>query len=47
VRKGDFGLVNISERVQLFAGKLEIQSVPMKGATINIDIDTKGLRDGR
>ena len=34
VRKGGFGLVNISERVQLFAGKLEIQSVPLKGATI-------------
>jgi signal transduction histidine kinase/ligand-binding sensor domain-containing protein len=47
VRKGGFGLVNISERVQLFAGKLEIQSVPMKGATINIDIDTNELRDGR
>jgi signal transduction histidine kinase len=46
-RKGGFGLINISERVQLFAGKLEIQSVPMKGATINIDIDTKGLHDGR
>ena len=47
VRKGGFGLINLSERVQLFAGKLEIQSVPMKGATINIDIDTNELRDGR
>jgi signal transduction histidine kinase/ligand-binding sensor domain-containing protein len=47
VRKGGFGLINISERVQLFAGKLEIQSIPMKGATINIDIDTTELRDGR
>ncbi len=47
VRKGGFGLVNISERVQLFAGKLEIQSAPMKGATINIDIDTNGIRDGQ
>ena len=46
-RKGGFGLINISERVQLFAGKLEIQSAPMKGATINIDIDTNELRDGR
>ena len=46
-RKGGFGLINISERVQLFAGKLDIQSVPMKGATINIDIDTNELRDGR
>ena len=27
-RKGGFGLINISERVLLFAGKLEIQSVP-------------------
>jgi signal transduction histidine kinase len=44
-RKGGFGLINLSERVQLFAGKLEIQSAPMKGATINIDIDTSGLRD--
>ena len=47
VRKGGFGLINISERVQLFAGKLEIQSVPLKGATITVDIDTNGLRDGR
>ncbi|MGC2403922.1 MAG: two-component regulator propeller domain-containing protein [Acidobacteriaceae bacterium] len=46
-RKGGFGLINISERVQMFAGKLEIESAPMKGATINIDIDTTGLRDGR
>jgi signal transduction histidine kinase len=46
-RKGGFGLVNISERVQLFSGKLDIQSAPMKGATINIDIDTNGIRDGR
>jgi signal transduction histidine kinase len=45
VRKGGFGLINISERVQLFAGKLEIESEPMKGATINIDIDTNGRRD--
>jgi signal transduction histidine kinase len=44
-RKGGFGLVNISERVQLFAGKLEIQSAPLKGATINIDIDTNGIRN--
>jgi signal transduction histidine kinase/ligand-binding sensor domain-containing protein len=43
-RKGGFGLINISERVELFAGKLEIQSAPTKGATINIDIDTDGLR---
>ena len=43
-RKGGFGLINISERVQLLAGKLEIQSAPTKGATINIDIDTDGLR---
>jgi signal transduction histidine kinase/ligand-binding sensor domain-containing protein len=47
VRKGGFGLINISERVQLFGGNLEIQSVPLKGATISIDIDTNGLRDGR
>jgi signal transduction histidine kinase len=47
VRRGGFGLINISERVQFFAGKLEIQSAPMKGATINIDIDTSGFRDGR
>jgi signal transduction histidine kinase len=46
-RKGGFGLINISERVQMFAGKLEIVSAPMKGATINIDIDTNGLRDGQ
>ena len=46
-RKGGFGLINISERVQLFAGKLEIQSAPMKGATINIDIDANGIRDGQ
>jgi signal transduction histidine kinase/ligand-binding sensor domain-containing protein len=44
-RKGGFGLINISERVQLFAGKLEIESAPMKGATININIDTKGRVD--
>jgi signal transduction histidine kinase len=47
VRKGGFGLINISERVQLFAGKLEIQSAPTKGATINIDIDTNELCDGQ
>jgi signal transduction histidine kinase len=46
-RKGGFGLINISERVQLLAGTLEIQSAPMKGATINIDIDTNGLSDGQ
>ncbi|MBV9480532.1 MAG: hypothetical protein JO249_07250 [Acidobacteria bacterium] len=46
-RKGGFGLISISERVQLFAGKLEIQSAPAKGATIMIDIDTNGLRDGQ
>jgi signal transduction histidine kinase len=46
-RKGGFGLISISERVQLFAGKLEIQSAPTKGATINIDIDTNGLRYGQ
>jgi signal transduction histidine kinase len=46
-RKGGFGLINISERVQLFSGKLEIESAPMKGATINIDIDTNELHDGQ
>jgi signal transduction histidine kinase len=46
-RKGGFGLVNIVERVQLFAGKLEIQSAPARGVTINIDIDTNGLRNGQ
>jgi signal transduction histidine kinase/ligand-binding sensor domain-containing protein len=46
-RKGGLGLINISERVQLFAGKLEIRSAPAKGATINIDIDTRGLPDGQ
>jgi signal transduction histidine kinase/streptogramin lyase len=46
-RKGGFGLINISERVQLFSGKLEIESAPMKGATINIHIDTNGLCDGQ
>jgi signal transduction histidine kinase len=46
-RNGGFGLINISERVQIFAGKLEIESAPMKGATINIDIDTNGLHDGQ
>jgi signal transduction histidine kinase len=44
-RKGGFGLISISERVQLFAGKLEVQSVLTKGATINIDINTNALRD--
>jgi signal transduction histidine kinase len=44
-RKGGFGLIDISERVQLLAGKLDIQSTPANGATINIDIDTDGLRD--
>lgn len=44
-RKLGFGLTNISERVQLFAGKLEIESAPMNGATINITIDTKGRKD--
>jgi signal transduction histidine kinase len=47
LRNGGFGLINISERVQLFAGKLEVQSGPMKGVTINIVIDTNGLRDGK
>lgn len=42
-RKGGFGLIGISERVQLFGGKLEIQSAPTKGATINIDINTDAL----
>ena len=46
-RKGGFGLINIAERVELLAGTLEIQSAPMKGATINIDIDTNGLSDGQ
>ncbi len=45
-RKGGFGLINIAERVQLFAGKLDIQSAPMKGVTISIDIEADGLRDG-
>jgi signal transduction histidine kinase len=44
-RKGGFGLINISERVQLLGGKLAIESAPMKGATININIDTKGRGD--
>ncbi len=44
-RKSGFGLINISERVQLFAGKVDIESAPMKGATININIDTKGRVD--
>jgi signal transduction histidine kinase len=41
-RKPGFGLINISERVQLFAGKLEVESAPMKGAKINVTLDTKG-----
>ncbi len=44
-RKGGFGLINISERVQFFGGKLDIQAAPANGATISIDIDTEGLRD--
>jgi signal transduction histidine kinase/ligand-binding sensor domain-containing protein len=47
LRKPGFGLISISERVQMFAGKLDIQSGPMKGVTINIDIDTNGLRNGQ
>jgi signal transduction histidine kinase/ligand-binding sensor domain-containing protein len=47
LRKPGFGLISISERVQMFSGKLDIQSGPMKGVTINIDIDTNGLPDGQ
>lgn len=46
-RKGGFGLINISERVQFFGGKLDIQTAPARGATITIDIDTEGLHDDR
>jgi signal transduction histidine kinase len=44
-RKGGFGLMSISERVQLLAGRLEIESAPGQGATINIDIDADGPRN--
>jgi signal transduction histidine kinase/ligand-binding sensor domain-containing protein len=40
---GGFGLLGISERVQLLAGTSQIRSAPGKGTVIEIDIDTEAL----
>jgi signal transduction histidine kinase/ligand-binding sensor domain-containing protein len=44
---GGFGLIGISERAQLLGGAAVIQSAPGEGTTIIIEIDSRGLRNGR
>ena len=46
-RRGGFGLIGISERVQLLGGGIAIQSSPGKGTTMTIEIDSRSLQHGR
>jgi len=43
-KEGGFGLLSLSERVQLLAGTSQIRSAPGKGTVLNVDIDTEALR---
>ena len=43
-RRGGFGLIGISERVQLLGGGIAIQSAPGKGTTMTIEIDSRSVQ---
>ncbi len=45
--RGGFGLIGISERVQLLGGGIAIQSAPGQGTTMTIEIDSRSVRHGR
>jgi signal transduction histidine kinase len=45
--RGGFGLIGISERASLLAGKADIQTAPGKGVQVMVEIDLKALRNGK
>jgi signal transduction histidine kinase len=45
-RQGGFGLLGISERARLLAGKVDVHSASGKGVKIMIEIDMKAVRNG-
>jgi signal transduction histidine kinase len=46
-RRGGFGLLGIAERAQLLGGTADIQSEPGQGTTIRVEINLKGIPNGR